>query len=106
MSKVLLNWNPALCSHHDMTFVNFASSGEANDYLKLNTVHWVGISDQMFESSFRNYDGKSDTVNSLLWWNTGEPNNYNGNEDCVQVENNKFNDNLCTTSFKIACMSK
>lgn len=106
MSKAVLNWEPALCSHHDMTFVTFASNAEADEYLKLNIEHWVGISDQAVEGSFRNYDGKSDSVSSLLWWNSGEPNNYNGNEDCVQLKSNRYNDNTCTTSFKVACMSK
>lgn len=40
------------------------------------------------------------------FWNTGEPNNFNGNEDCaVQRNNGLWNDISCTSTYPVACYS-
>ena len=91
-----------------MNFATFASNPEAVYYAsKIVGVVYVGISDQLLEWTFQKYDGKMDTVSSLLNWNAFEPNNGGGsNEDCVQVTANRYNDVSCGTFLRAGCMSK
>jgi hypothetical protein len=38
-------------------------------------------------------------------WHTGEPNDYGGNEDCVEYSNGGWNDNSCAREKrKFICM--
>ena len=97
-----------MCGQHDMNFATFASNSEAVYYAsKVVGVVYVGIGDELVEGTFKEYDGKMDTVGSLLNWNIFEPNNGpGGNEDCVQVTANRYNDFPCTTPLRAGCMSK
>ncbi|PVD31801.1 hypothetical protein C0Q70_07219 [Pomacea canaliculata] len=59
---------------------------------------WVGADDISTEGSFVWNDGSPLLTSSSLW-NTGEPNNVGGNEDCVQMHISRdlliLNDNNC-----------
>ena len=59
---------------------------------------WVGISDQGSEGSYRFTNGQPAT-NLMFSWGSGEPNDYGGNEDCVQFSKlfNGLNDGICHT---------
>merc|ERR1740124_463044 len=62
-----------------------------------NTV-WIGGTDADSEDTWR----WSSTGTPLSYdnWNSGEPNNYAGNEDCLQIYGNgKWYDNSCTTKY-------
>ena len=92
-----------------MNFVSFETAGEAYFFSKnipsYNT--WVGISDQLVEGKFTNYYDGSITVNSLLNWIAGEPNNGGGNENCALVTTTLlYNDGSCNFATKVGCMSK
>ena len=97
-----------LCGQYDMNYVTFASNAEAVYYSsKIVGFVYVGISDQVLEGTFKEYDGKMDSVGTLLNWNNNEPNNGGGsNEDCVQVTANRYNDYPCNLLLKAGCMSE
>lgn len=66
-----------------------------NDSKKL----WVGLS--RIAGSFRWSDGSKLTYAN---WRPGEPNNFFGNEQCVNIwEEGKWNDNSCHMSFGFIC---
>lgn len=96
-----------LCQNHDMNFVTFETKSESAFFAKLanGKPTYVGIDDQVQEGVFRNYDGTTPVVNSLISWISGEPNN-DGNEDCVAAERGGFNDNPCSRLMRAGCMSK
>ncbi|XP_046952764.1 CD209 antigen [Lynx rufus] len=54
---------------------------------------WIGLSDHHNEGSWRWVD---DTPLQLSFWKEGEPNNH-GDEDCVELYSDGWNDNRCST---------
>jgi len=61
---------------------------------------WIGFTDDHTEGTFQFSSGASPAyANSAGLWNTGEPNNSGGNENCAQVwSTGKLNDLSCTTT--------
>ena len=58
---------------------------------------WIGLNDVDNESTFVWADGSSSTYRS---WNSGEPNDHGGNEDCVHVFGIEYwNDLSCTSTL-------
>ena len=54
---------------------------------------WIGLNNINKENGFQWTDG---TATSFFNWNNGEPNNFNGIEDCVEIySNGAWNDNFC-----------
>ncbi|XP_042291255.1 lactose-binding lectin l-2-like [Thunnus maccoyii] len=67
---------------------------------------WIGLSDTQKEGRWMWSDGSA--VN-FVFWNSGEPSNGGGNEDCVH--NNfgtglKWNDVPCSKTFPSVCASR
>lgn len=59
-------------------------------------VIWIGFNDEAQEGSFVWYDQSPNTYTN---WNTGEPNNSGGNEDCTQIfPNGLWNDLPCSSN--------
>ena len=64
---------------------------------------WIGLTDSRNEGSFVWLDGERATARSIRW-NSGEPNNENGNEDCVHINtNNRANDWVCNRDAHALC---
>ena len=57
---------------------------------------WIGINDRDNEGTFIWADG---TVSTYTRWNSGEPNDAGGNEDCTEIYSTSYwNDQQCTDS--------
>ena len=65
---------------------------------------WLGINDQSTEGSFQSVDG---TEQEYCNWESGEPNNGNGEqrqEDCVIMKSSlKWNDVSCSRVMSFVC---
>ena len=66
---------------------------------------WIGITDKTTEGEWLTSDGHTVT---LLDWNSGEPNNWGGNEDCGELithgsSRGKINDVNCEASLGFVC---
>lgn len=67
---------------------------------------WIGLNDINTEGTFTYTDG---TPADLLPWGPLQPDNWEGNEDCVHirgmdhVEPGKFNDDVCTATHEFIC---
>ena len=60
---------------------------------------WIGLNDVDNENTFVWADG---SVSTYRRWNSGEPNDYGGNEDCVVFWWNQFwNDFIC--EYTLGC---
>ncbi|XP_076977615.1 CD209 antigen-like protein 2 isoform X2 [Tamandua tetradactyla] len=67
--------------------------------VRRNNRIWIGLSDHHNEGSWRWVD---DSPLQLSFWMEGEPNNH-GDEDCVELTNDGWNDNRCTAENFWTC---
>ncbi|XP_077977476.1 MAM and LDL-receptor class A domain-containing protein 1-like [Glandiceps talaboti] len=69
--------------------------------------YWFGLNDRNVEGMFAFVDGSSPSSNGFSKWNTGEPNNNLGNEDCVELwplySSFVWNDQTCSDSRYFIC---
>ena len=107
-SKTSMSWDSSVsfCTNHDLNFITFESKNESKYYSKLNGNTWIGVHDMEVEGTYKNYYGRGSTVNSIFNWLPGEPNNGLSSEDCIELDNNGYNDANCGSNRKPACMSK
>jgi Lectin C-type domain len=63
---------------------------------------WIGLNDEAIEGRFQWMSGE--VVRTNLW-HSGEPNNFQGNEDCVEwvTSDGRWNDRPCTDSLPALC---
>ena len=73
---------------------------------------WIGANDLTSENDWRWVDNKdfppspSPNASSFENWNNGEPNNFNGNEDCALIKltnNGVWDDRNCTQTLSSIC---
>ncbi|XP_062587632.1 low affinity immunoglobulin epsilon Fc receptor-like [Saccostrea cucullata] len=84
---------------------------EENDFLKqtlinTNDIYWTGGIDDVTEGQF--VWASTGSPLSFKDWNTGEPNDYRKNEDCVDFSKGfnrrgHWNDNRCHSTFYFVC---
>jgi hypothetical protein len=61
---------------------------------------WFGLNDLAVEGTFRTVAGALPPYSA---WARGEPNNYNGNEDCAQMTTGGWNDLTCSDLLSALC---
>ena len=61
---------------------------------------WFGLNDLAVEGTFRTVAGALPPYSA---WARGEPNNYNGNEDCAQMTTGGWNDLTCSDLLSAVC---
>ena len=66
---------------------------------------WIGLNDRMVEGTYV-WDGDNTIVNYTNWF-PGEPNDFSGKEDCIQILNGYWggywNDNYCGKTRSYIC---
>uniref|UniRef100_A0A673VUE0 C-type lectin domain-containing protein n=1 Tax=Salmo trutta TaxID=8032 RepID=A0A673VUE0_SALTR len=73
----------------DLAFIsNQDEVDEFNNISKTDYV-WIGL--------YR------DPSHPTEFWEQGQPNNLNGNQDCVDVKNHEMNDKQCTEQYPFLC---
>ncbi|XP_067861505.1 C-type lectin-like [Heptranchias perlo] len=83
---------------------------EQNHFIELllkaeqsNNHVWIGLSDRHKEGTFLWTDG---SLSDFKNWHLGEPDNYEGRENCVVINSDKWNDHACTGKFPFICSYK
>nr|UEP64337.1 teratocyte lectin c-type domain [Cotesia flavipes] len=102
----------ATCEMEGATFFYPEDETEANaviDFLKkTQPFEWVyvGISDLLVKGVFETIDNIP-VVDVYNKWDAGEPNDLDGNEDCVNLRRNGFlNDDKCDKKYPFICKKK
>jgi hypothetical protein len=92
---VCVGFGGHLTSVTSATEMNFFGSMEQSENM------WIGYTDQNHENKFEAIDG------TQVWyhqWQDGEPNNWGGNQDCVQLlSNNQIDDCGCGDAKRFIC---
>ncbi|XP_042346025.1 C-type lectin domain family 4 member E-like [Plectropomus leopardus] len=90
------------CKERGADLVIITTKEELDFVSKTYAVTWIGLSDKEQENTWKWVDG-TDLVGKF--WQVGEPNNSDGNEDCAEVSRSakKFNDVPCDRRFSWAC---
>ncbi|XP_038201617.1 CD209 antigen-like protein E [Arvicola amphibius] len=97
-SRTLGSWEASAASCQNLgAHLVIVNSFEEQQFLKYldirkNELTWIGLSDHRHEGSWQWVDG---TPFELSFWKEGEPNN-DGDEDCVELSGDKWNDKRCT----------
>ncbi|XP_036384637.1 C-type mannose receptor 2 [Megalops cyprinoides] len=108
-TETVKNWDDAqaYCINQNGNLASVHSQEE----MSILTAHmtrssWVGLNDKASEGNFVWSDG---TPTDFLLWDNNQPDNWQGNEDCVQVRGvdhsnpGHFNDQFCTSTFPFIC---
>nr|BAM69194.1 hypothetical protein [Lutzomyia ayacuchensis] len=124
VSKTFLSWYDALdfCNKYNLSLVSINSAKENTELAKTirpilpeNEVHvWIGgykFQDENGENSQRWVNGGRNVTYTN--WSSGEPNNANGREYCLEVyyrqyrgATDKWNDRFCTDKHPFVCERK
>ncbi|XP_051780452.1 mannose-binding protein C-like [Erpetoichthys calabaricus] len=69
--------------------------------VKPSEAAYLGLNDRLTEGRFEDVSGNRVTFTN---WNSGQPNNYKGNEDCsIITSDGIWNDVPCSQSYTIIC---
>ena len=79
--------------------------GSVSVSFTLCALFFAGLDDLLLEGVFQWSDG-TDYNGNILNWGKGEPNNYNGGEDCVTIRGGVLNDNVCHHQHGFICKRK
>ncbi|XP_060943428.1 lactose-binding lectin l-2-like [Limanda limanda] len=102
------------CVSQGANLVSIHSLGEENFITALiknfdhaEGVTWIGLTDQHIEGRWMWSDG---CAVKFTFWSSGQPDNYNGWENCVhnnylEIEK-KWNDNSCSVPYPSVCASR
>ena len=69
-------------------------------------IYFKGLTDADNEGNWTWTDGTPFNSSLFNYWRSkqGEPNNYNGNEDCAEITfDGRWNDNNCDVQFGFIC---
>lgn len=92
------NMGGGLVSIHDQYLHGWLS--DTAGALNVGSEWWIGLSDSDDEGLFRWDDGSAVDYTT---WNTGEPNDWGGNEDCAELAWGIWNDLPCDYSIGYIC---
>nr|XP_006813569.1 PREDICTED: macrophage mannose receptor 1-like [Saccoglossus kowalevskii] len=100
-----ITWSDAktACEDKGGMLVVIDSSG-VNDYVTSLTdsstqqLFWIGLHDVVNEDAFIWVDGVFLDDYGYVNWGTDQPDNYNDDEDCVDIQNGKWNDLPCSST--------
>ena len=107
----LTNWDDAKyqCSCTGSYTLASITSAEENEFIKgllsSGDSAWIGLNDKETQETYKWSDGTAfDSSTSYNNWDTNQPSNTNGKQDCVNMKDDgKWADIICTKDLKFVC---
>ena len=96
-----------VCRSYDGDLVSVANKDESDFLIKHADAHhdeyfWIGLNDRSHENKFVWSDGTPFSSSVFNNWGRGEPNNHLG-EHCANLQNDVWNDVICTNKLGYIC---
>ncbi len=85
-----------ICEQNGGYLASIGSAAENHFLAEILTIQsaWIGLNDHAYEGQYTWANGDAMTYSN---WYPGQPNDYNGNQDCVEMLNNgEWNDQYCS----------
>ena len=98
--RTCLNYGGDLASVENISEMNFIYSHSSKNWREN---YWIGLNDQHNESQFVWSDGTPFNSSVYNNWNSGEPNDGGGVEDCVELYLRRWNDDKCNSELGYIC---
>ncbi|XP_070768269.1 CD209 antigen-like protein C [Enoplosus armatus] len=91
------------CQERGANLATIATRSELDFVTRSHGITWIGLSDKEQENKWKWVDG-TDLVGTGFWQD-GEPNNSDGNEDCAEASRSAmaWNDVPCSRKFSWVC---
>ncbi|XP_059361636.1 CD209 antigen-like protein A [Carassius carassius] len=99
------NWDESrrYCREREADLI-IINNREEQDFVKNisggSELFWIGLTDIEVEDRWKWVDGSTLTSG---FWVSGEPNNYQGKEDCANIHSSGWFDTHCNNSVKWIC---
>ncbi|XP_039626364.1 C-type lectin domain family 4 member A-like isoform X2 [Polypterus senegalus] len=94
------------CANYKATLVVINSEEEQEFITEQHNskLFWIGLSDTEEEGNYKWEDGTNFTT-TTTFWRTGQPDDYNDNEDCIALDTEKgtWNDAPCNDKYFFIC---
>ncbi|XP_067437313.1 C-type lectin domain family 4 member F-like isoform X3 [Thunnus thynnus] len=108
ISLNMKTWNESRtdCLQREMDLVVVNSREEQEFINRYRKRMWIGLTDSEREGTWKWVDG---TPLTTSFWHSGEPNDHNDNEDCVETkfkDKNSWNDAVCGDRHSWICEKK
>ena len=68
--------------------------------------YFVGLTDLDIEGTFVWGSGRQLSADVAAHWKSGQPNNYKGNDHCVNVRNSEMWDVPCNNTYRFVCQKR
>ncbi|XP_026100450.1 C-type lectin domain family 17, member A-like [Carassius auratus] len=103
-SSEMKNWDESrrYCTEREADLI-IINNREEQDFVKNifgSDDFWIGLTDIEVEGRWKWADGSTLT---FKFWASGEPNDYQGNEDCAMTRSSGWFDTQCDRSLKWIC---
>ncbi|XP_041036068.1 C-type lectin domain family 17, member A-like [Carcharodon carcharias] len=97
-----VNWDSAKqqCESQTSHLIIINTEQEQNSLENNPGDYWIGLTDRESEGNWKWVDG---TPVSFTRWDQGEPNNWNGHENCAIIRSGCWNDFRCTRYYRFIC---
>ena len=85
---------------------HWVTSFQITQWVNTSSYYFIGLTDLNVEGTFVWGSGRPLSVDVAAHWKSGEPNNHNGNQHCVHVDDFEMWDVKCHSTYRFVCQKR